>query len=340
MESVALFHLPGDSQYTVISSPHAPKELPSVNGIGHESGFLIAPFHVSNSCPIVLILPDEIHSIPLPEHTEKYDSAMPSASSVPESYIEDFTCFHEAVREGRFSKLVLAHSLTRSCPFRKSDLQQLFIRTCMQYPDFMVMLFSTPQTGTWLIASPEVLVEGHDTAWHTMAMAGTMEQHEDALPWSDKNKEEQRLVESFVYDTLERHASDISSDGPRSFPAGHLRHLRTDFYFSAEALRLGELISALHPTPAISGLPRNEAVRFILEHEHLKRGYYSGFCGPLNMEGATHLYVSLRCARLDPDSSQATLYAGGGLMPESQCQEEWTEIRQKMKTINNVLRDV
>ena len=232
----------------------------SINEIEQESGFLIAPFHVSDDCPIVLILPDEIHSLPLPENTGEHHSAPPSTSPVAESYLDDFTCFHGAVREGRFSKLVLAHSLTQSCLIRKSDLRQLFIRTCMQYPDFMVMLFSTPQTGQWLVASPEVLVEGHDTVWHTIAMAGTMALHESALPWSDKNREEQRLVESFVRNTLERLASDISSDGPRSFPAGHIRHLRTDFRFTTEAGRLGELISALHPTPAVSGLPRGEAV--------------------------------------------------------------------------------
>lgn len=340
MESVALYHLPGERQYTRLASSCAPKILTSPDDIGQRSGFLIAPFHASDEYPVVLILPDELTTATLPECTCGHDSRLSPAPPAPESYTEDFALFHGAVREGRFSKLVLAHSLTLPCPVKEGELQQLFIRTCMQYPDFMVILFSTPLTGVWLIASPEVLVEGHDTQWHTMAMAGTMEQPDSTLPWSDKNREEQQLVERFVRDTLEHFATDITTDGPRTFPAGHIKHLRTDFHFTAEAGRLGELISALHPTPAVSGLPRGEAVRFILEHEHLDRSYYSGFCGPVNIQGDTHLYVSLRCARLELASSRATLYAGGGLMPKSWCQEEWTEIWQKMQTIKSVLHNV
>lgn len=340
MESVALFRLPGDRHYTRLVSSRPPKILPSLDIIRQESGFLIAPFHQSDDCPAVLIQPDDITITLLPEDTDAHKTAISAAPQIPPSYREDFTRFHGAVRDGQFSKLVLAHSVEQSCTVSEDDLKQLFIRTCLQYPDFMVILFSTPQTGLWLIASPEVLIEGHDTTWHTMAMAGTTANCASDIPWSDKNREEQMLVERFVRDTLEHFASDISTDGPKTFPAGHLKHLRTDFSFSIEASRLGELVSTLHPTPAVSGLPRNDAVRFILEHEHLERTYYSGFCGPLNLHGETHLYVSLRCAKLDTASRKAVLYAGGGLMPQSQCQEEWTEIWQKMQTINNVLHHV
>ncbi len=340
MESVALFRLPGERQYTRLASSRPPKILPSLDVIGQESGFLIAPFHRSDTCPAVLIQPDETATTLLPEDTGAHESAISEAQQIPPSYREDFNRFHGVVLDGHFSKLVLAHSVEQSYTACKGELQRLFIRACLQYPDFMVILFSTPQTGLWLIASPEVLIEGHDTTWHTMAMAGTAAYTDNDIPWSNKNREEQMLVERFVRDTLEHFASDISTDGPKTFPAGHLKHLRTDFSFSIAPARLGELVCALHPTPAVSGLPRNEAVRFILEHEHLERTYYSGFCGPLNLHGETHLFVSLRCAKLDTAARKAILYAGGGLMPQSLCKEEWTEIWQKMQTINNVLHHV
>ncbi len=83
-------------------------------------------------------------------------------------------------------------------------------------------------------------------------------------------------------------------------------------------------------------MPKAEAREFVLQHEGMDRKCYSGFAGPVGIDNETHLYVSLRCAQLF--DGYAVLYAGGGIMPGSQCAQEWGETEQKMKTIGNVLK--
>jgi isochorismate synthase len=199
----------------------------------------------------------------------------------------------------------------------------------------MVTLFSTPLTGTWLSVSPELLLEGEGERWRTMALAGTMPLSEQE--WSGKNRREQALVERFVQETLERFATDIDRQGPESRRAGHLQHLCTAFDFRMPPDRLGALLSALHPTPAVSGLERSAALDFIRTTEGRQRRYYSGFCGPTDPREGTHLYVTLRSAAIDAERGEATLWAGGGIMPDSRLEEEWSEVVQKMHTVNQLL---
>ena len=64
---------------------------------------------------------------------------------------------------------------------------------------------------------------------------------------------------------------------------------------NADGCGIGELVEALHPTPAVCGLPKQEAIDFITANESIDRKYYSGYCGPWNVGGKTALFVSLRC---------------------------------------------
>ena len=76
-------------------------------------------------------------------------------------------------------------------------------------------------------------------------------------------------------------------------------------------------------------MPREAALDVIEEAESQPRRYYAGFNGPLDLHGETRLYVSLRCMEFTPHT--ATLYAGGGIMPESREEEEWEETCRKMQ---------
>lgn len=129
----------------------------------------------------------------------------------------------------------------------------------------------------------------------------------------------------------------ISPIRERTLPAfaGALSHLKTDFHFSLnDSQRLGDLLKLLHPTPAVCGLPKEEAYRFILDNEGYDRSYYSGFIGWLRPEGRTDLYVNLRCMNVKEDS--LTLYAGGGLLASSELDDEFQETEKKMQTMQNL----
>jgi len=102
-------------------------------------------------------------------------------------------------------------------------------------------------------------------------------------------------------------------------------------------------LQALHPTPAVCGLPKDDAFRFILDNEHTPRQYYSGFMGPLNLPPSTHvlpptsthLYVSLRCMQIT--STHYRMYAGGGLLKDSIEEQEWQETEAKLETMRHLL---
>ena len=309
-----------------------------------KEGFVIAPFNITEETPIIIIPSAEAtiteHSITNSStNTTEYTTELENAEPISESYSNDFAKFHQAICDGQFSKLVLAKEKT--IYKQSSKLQELFSKICKEFPRAMVMMFETCKSGIWLIASPEILLDGKGRSLHTVALAGTMPFQEGHLNWSEKNKQEQHVVEEYIENILADASPDVLKDGPVSMRAGNLVHLRTDFRFHlAQGLTLGKLVQQLHPTPAVCGMPKFEATNFISEHEGLDRRYYSGFAGPVDIQGETHLYVSLRCAELSSseNGTDAVLYAGGGIMPGSECQSEWIETESKMKTIQNVLQ--
>lgn len=339
--SFAYYRLPYADRYTVVEAQGEPLILQSLEVIGGRAGFVIAPFMTTPHCPIVLI-PAEGMTLRTEEfetggqgERQRLSDAVASEASLQSyaEYAEAFGNFHSAVTQGQFRKLVLA----RRKAIRLTggdDVERLFLRVCRLYPRLMVMLFSTPQTGMWIIATPEVLVQGQSQQWATMALAGTMPYAEGYAEWSEKNKGEQHVVEQYIENAIGCVGHDILKDGPYTMRAGNLQHLRTDFRFRMDE-PIGRLVAQLHPTPAVCGLPKAEAQAFVVASEGMDRRYYSGFAGPVGINGESHLYVSLRCAQLCGD--HAVLYAGGGIMPDSQCEQEWQETESKMETIKNVL---
>ncbi len=345
MMNYARYRLPYSDHYTELRYPGPPLVLPSLEALDGRQGFVIAPFEIGESTPLVVI-PAE--GAEMEQHTVSSLSPSgqaPSTSSKGENpchpspaYAEDFARFSLAVQSGRFAKLVLSRS--EECPLPDGlDTETLFLRACHAFPRAMVMLFSTPLTGTWLVASPEILLDYQPPYLCTMALAGTMP-HSEGLPtWSEKNQREQHVVEQYIADTLAPLADRIIKDGPRTVQAGNLLHLRTDFRFvPREDVSLGPLLHNLHPTPAVCGLPKAEALDFIRHNESSARRYYTGFAGPLALNGETHLYVTLRCMEIA--DGKAILHAGGGIMPDSVLADEWRETCHKMlKTLLQTLTD-
>lgn len=122
-----------------------------------------------------------------------------------------------------------------------------------------------------------------------------------------------------------------------SLRSGNIQHLCNDITFTLkDNVNLCQVLQTLHPTPAVCGLPREKSKSAILEIEPTSRFYYAGFSGPYLLEEQTMLYVSLRCMQLN--ANMATLYAGGGIMPESKENEEWEETVRKMATMRQLIK--
>ena len=180
---------------------------------------------------------------------------------------------------------------------------------------------------------------GEGENWQTVAVAGTKQSHDATEKvWDEKNRMEQQIVTDYVDQTLGSFGIQTEKSGPYPTRAGQLVHLKTQFQFNMPTVmldQLGTLIGVLHPTPATCGFPKKQAMKLIRQHEQHDRYYYCGFLGSIQNDGATQLYVNLRCMNITP--AGLVLYAGGGIMPDSTCESEWEETESKLQTLLSLL---
>jgi isochorismate synthase len=158
--------------------------------------------------------------------------------------------------------------------------------------------------------------------------------------WTQKEIEEQALVSRYIINCFKAiRLREYEDEGPRTVRAGNLLHLRTDFLADMNKLgfpQLGtQMLDLLHPTSAVCGMPKEEAMKFILEEEKFDRSIFSGFLGPVNIDSESFIYVNLRCARIF--SQSAVLYAGAGITQDSEPEKERAETEMKMKTIGDFI---
>lgn len=316
--------------------------LAGLGDLRGRSGFAFAPFHADASAPLAL----------LDVATHEVMDVEPAAVAKPHCLVEKENRQDYRRAFGKMQARMASTALRKVVLARRADMELeeqldahgVFAKACMMYPHQMVALVSTALTGTWVMATPEVLIESRGERWTTMALAGTMA---TPGPWSEKNTREQRIVAEYIHDSLTRSCRLVSQQPPRTVTAARLFHLRTDFEFALrDGVDIVDALTDLFPTPAVCGMPKREAMEAILHDEALDRRYYSGFCGPWNMssptssassgqDAATALYVSLRCMEMKGKSIR--LYAGGGLLDESEERAEWEETEKKMQTMKALL---
>ena len=260
-----------------------------------------------------------------------------SEENEKEEYAHRFSLFTQPLLKGGQDKLVLSRHtrIQRKATFSPA---KAFLYAAKRYIRSYVYLCHTPTTGTWMGSTPEILLSGEKGDWHTVALAGTQNLRAGNLPknWDHKNWMEQQLVASYIQRQLSTLGIDSKEQGPYAVRAGEVAHLKSDFHFSLPDVRkIGGVLKLLHPTPAVCGLPKEEAYRFILSNEGYDRSYYSGFIGWLDPNGKTDLYVNLRCMNISPTTF--TLYAGGGLLAASRLEDEWQETEDKLDTMRRLI---
>ena len=152
----------------------------SVAELNGKEGFVIAPFSPSGNCPVLLIHPDESRLLAISDAAIPDAKVGSSAKVISEAgttsavrtasgseleleetipahdiYAEDFECFHRELEKGTFRKIVLARTATLRTAHK--DFENLFMKACRMYPRLFVALVYTPQSGMWLMATPEIL---------------------------------------------------------------------------------------------------------------------------------------------------------------------------------------
>lgn len=333
MTDYVFYRLPEKKEFHCIEGKAV--EVKDICELEGRKGFVLAPFNIGGESPLLLIEVGSSEEKDVPEvHYRSANLKVLKAIDHRDDYHNDFIKFHDYLEDNTLRKIVLSRRLDLTLD-NNVDAKDVFFTACRMYPHQMIALVSTSQSGTWLMATPEVLLEKDkdDDSWKTMALAGTMT---TPGPWNEKNRTEQYYVAKYIFQCLSRYSYLIRNTSPHTVSAAKLYHICTNFSFNVNTDRDAfKVLKDMHPTPAVCGLPKDKAFDIILKNESLERKYYSGFSGPLNVNDETHLFVSLRCMEIL--DNQCYLYAGGGLLKESQEDNEWAETEVKLKTMKDVL---
>ncbi len=316
-----------------------------------ESGFVFAPFN--NALQSILIpftFTEEVFFEPK-NRLKKNDKFPVNTSENTEKHQQLVQKGIDAIRIGVCEKIVLSRKQNVLNSTENPIL--LFERLLNTYATEFVYVWHHPKVGCWLGATPEVLLSTRGGIFKTMSLAGT-QKHTAKLTWSIKEYDEQQLVTNFIIDCLKKENINCTVSEIYTIKTGDLAHLRTDISGKLSTNDLPKLIKALHPTPAVCGLPKQKAKTFIIETEDYDRQFYTGFLGELNLKTArkknknntenkayqfktttSSLYVNLRCMQYN--KKEIIIYVGGGITKNSNPELEYQETVNKAETMLKVL---
>ena len=260
-----------------------------------------------------------------------------AASRPPEDWCATVADATARIRAGALTKVVLARELVVEAdrPIRPSDV---LARLRAGYPS--AHRFSV---DGFVGASPELLVSRMGDIVRSQPMAGTAARSGDpttdarlaaSLLASAKDLSEHRITIDAVLDTLLPFCSYVDAEAEPSIVAvANVQHLATLVHgrLSSPPADALTLATALHPTPAVGGSPRAEALALRAELEHLDRGRYAGPVGWVDAAGNGTFAVGVRCAELD--GCRARLFAGCGIVADSDPAAELAETRAKFAAL-------
>jgi menaquinone-specific isochorismate synthase len=285
-----------------------------------------------------VVTPSPVHPVtPSPVHLH-----------YPMSYDDWTAMIHHAtqtMRSGPLNKVVLS----RVCEIRyaqKVDVDAALAYLNATYPDCYRFLFEPRPFHAFYGATPELIVGVNGRSLHTMGLAGSIGRGktpaEDAALAQDllnsaKNQHEHALVVESIRRRLGPLTHELNMPNqPSILQLGYIQHLFTPIHATLHrAEGVLPLLQNLHPTPALGGQPRELAMPFISQAEPVPRGWYGAPVGWLdhNLDGAFGVAIRSAIAQ----DRRVWLYAGAGIVADSDPQAEWDETALKFRPMLNAL---
>lgn len=256
-----------------------------------------------------------------------------------ETYLAAVASARDAVRRGEIDKAVIARDLVVSSP-DPIDIHAVLRRLRATFGSS----YRYAVDG-FVGASPELLVALDGSVVTSHPLAGTTPRTGDPatdaalaaeLLASTKNQIEHRVVVDVVHDTLLPWASYLDWEPePSIVTVANVQHLgtRLEGQLSQPAPDVLTLARALSPTPALGGHPQAAAIELIERVEGFRRGRYGGAVGWVDSRGNGTWAVAIRCAEFAPDRRSARLFAGGGIVAESDPHHELAETQAKFQAM-------
>ena len=250
-----------------------------------------------------------------------------------------------AIADGRMEKAVLARILDVSTTGAIDPVDVLaYLRS--ENADAHVFLFE-PEAGSPIVgATPEALALVRGDCFRATAVAGSVsrgatDEEQRALARQLLNSAKDRVEHAFtvrdMVARLEPLCRTVEAEAePHVLTLARIQHLETRI---RAVLRPGpsvlDLLAALHPTPAVCGLPRDAALDLLSRHEPFERGWYAGPMGWFDTRGDGVFVPALRTAVAR--STTWRLFAGAGIVPGSNPDEEWDETGIKFEPVLRAL---
>jgi isochorismate synthase len=326
----ALYRLPhSEDIFLIHSSKFEPLKKIPIYDIEHHKGFVISEFLSDEFCYVIEGSIGSIKNLSeIKLNTELQEIVFGNKNEKP-LYLERANHFVNAFNT-RFKKAILSRIKSADIPENFSPINA-FSSLCKRLPDAFVYLHHTPKFGMWMGATPEPLLVQADDGFLTVSLAGT-KKHSDKIVWGVKELEEQEFVTEYIEQLLSDAAIGFEKQKTQTIKAGKMAHLKTVFYLKS-GFNTGELLNKLHPTPAVCGLPKDQAMSLIADVEGYNRQLYTGFVGPNTDQ--LKVFVNLRCMQLF--KNKALIYVGGGITKNSDPEQEWNETELKASTMLEAL---
>ena len=262
---------------------------------------------------------------------------------VSTDYAEQVEDAISLIADGVMRKVVLARAVDEVVGVNTTTILE---RLASDATGAMVYAYDLDDGSLFLGATPEELFRAEGKRLTTMALAGSTGRGAsdaedlalvgDLMASTKQRKEHNLVVEHLTIQLKHRCAPFPVPNTPRHRLVRNLIHLETRL--EADLLRPDylDLLGAVHPTPAVCGLPTPTAAHYITRHERLHRGLYAGALGWMNPV-ACRFVVPLRGGILHPDGVRARLFAGAGIVETSDPQEELRETELKLSLMRSVL---
>lgn len=264
----------------------------------------------------------------------------------PEPWMKAVASAARAVREGRLRKVVLARPLRVRRP---GGFEIPRVLASLEAANPRATLFALELgEATFLGATPERLARVEGGWVESMALAGSAPRDEDPhqdqrlgreLLKSSKNREEHQVVVDAVREALASLTVELDvGHGPCLLRLPTVQHLLTPVRGRlAPGAGLLDVVERLHPTPAVGGWPRQEALGLVRELEGWDRGWYAGPVGWIDPMGNGAFAVAIRSGLLR--GNEVHLFAGCGIVGASEPRAEYEEWQLKLRSLLNALEE-
>ena len=261
-----------------------------------------------------------------------------------ENYMKSVEGVTKKINNGEAEKVVIARSVKLNFADEVSAVTALHHISNEQQESYH---FGLQKEGQLFFgATPERLIEISNGRAYSACVAGSIKRGKsaaedrelgDELIDDSKNREEHQYVVNMISQVFQTFCTDVMiSKFPRLMKVRDIQHLFTPVEGKVEqGTDIFSLVQALHPTPALGGVPREIAMEMIRAEEDMDRGYYAGPVGWTDTAGNGEFAVAIRSALLDRDS--AYLYAGGGIVADSESEKEYDETWVKFRPVMRAL---